>query len=59
VRGAAVAYPALIAALREVRRYREALQIAEEGLLLTHDPLLARLADEAAHDLAESEQERC
>jgi ADP-ribose pyrophosphatase YjhB (NUDIX family) len=59
VRAASLVYPALIGALREARRYREALSIAEEGLALTHDPLIARLADETAHELADSEAERC
>jgi hypothetical protein len=59
VREGSVVYPALIRALRDARRYREALKVAEEGLALTHDPLIARLADEAAHDLAEAEQDRC
>lgn len=59
VRAASLVYPSLIGILREGRRYREALQVAEEGLALTHDPLIARLADEVADDLAASEQERC
>jgi ADP-ribose pyrophosphatase YjhB (NUDIX family) len=59
VRAASLVYPQLIDVLRVARRYKEALEIAEEGLALTHDPLIARLADEVAHDLAESETERC
>ncbi len=59
VRAASRVYPPLVGILRGARRFREALQFAEEGLALTHDPLIARLADEVAHDLAESEQERC
>ncbi len=59
VRAASLVYPRLIEILRGARRYKEALEIAEEGLGLTHDPLIARLADEVAHDLAESETERC
>ena len=59
VRAASLVYPQLIEILRGARRYKEALEIAEEGLTLTHDPLIARLADEVAHDLAESETERC
>lgn len=59
VRAASLLYPSLIGVLREARRYREALEVAEEGLALTHDPLIARLADEVAHDLAESEVDRC
>jgi ADP-ribose pyrophosphatase YjhB (NUDIX family) len=59
VRAASLIYPRLISTLRNARRYREALTLAEEGLTLTHDPLIARLADEVAHELAESEQERC
>jgi ADP-ribose pyrophosphatase YjhB (NUDIX family) len=59
VRSASLVYPPLISLLREGRRYREALGFAEEGLALTHDPLIARLADEVAHELASAEQERC
>ena len=59
VRAASFAYPPLIGFLREARRYKEALAIAEEGLALTHDPLIARLADEVAHEFAQAEQERC
>ena len=59
VRAASLVYPSLIGLLRDERRFREALEIAEEGLGLTHDPLLARLADEIAHELAGAEQERC
>lgn len=59
VRAASRIYPPLVGILRGERRFREALRFAEEGLALTHDPLIARLADEVAHDLAESEQERC
>ena len=59
VRAASLVYPQLIDVLRGARRYKEALEIAEEGLALTHDPLIARLADEVAHDLVESETERC
>ncbi|MEO8362601.1 MAG: NUDIX hydrolase [Vicinamibacteria bacterium] len=58
-RAASLVYPPLIRVLREQRRFREALEVAEEGLALTHDPLIARIADEVAHELAASEQERC
>ena len=58
-RAASSVYPQLIRALQKSRRFREALQVAEEGLGLTHDPLIARLADEVADELAESEQDRC
>lgn len=58
-RAASLVYPPLIRMLREGRRLREALKVAEEGLALTHDPLIARLADEVAHELGEAEQERC
>lgn len=59
VRTASLVYPQLIEVLREARRFREALEAAEEGLALTHDPLIARLADEIADQLAEAEKERC
>jgi ADP-ribose pyrophosphatase YjhB (NUDIX family) len=58
-RAASSLYPQLIGLLRQSRRFREALEVAEEGLALTHDPLIARLADEVADELAEAEQERC
>lgn len=59
VRTASLVYPQLIEVLRDERRFREALDVAEEGLALTHDPLIARLADEVADQLAEAEKERC
>lgn len=59
VRAASLVYPSLIGHLRAARRHREALVIAEEGLALTHDPLIARLGDEVAHELAALEEERC
>ncbi len=59
VRTASIVYPQYIEVLREARRFREALEVAEEGLALTHDPLIARLADEIADELAEAEKERC
>jgi ADP-ribose pyrophosphatase YjhB (NUDIX family) len=59
VRTASLVYPQLIEVLRDERRFREALEVAEEGLALTHDPLIARLADEIADQLAEAEKERC
>lgn len=59
VRTASLVYPQLIEVLREGRRFKEALEVAEEGLALTHDPLIARLADEVADQLAEAEKERC
>ena len=59
VRTASLVYPQLIEVLRERRRFKEALDVAEEGLALTHDPLIARLADEVADELAEAEKERC
>jgi ADP-ribose pyrophosphatase YjhB (NUDIX family) len=59
VRAASLVYPPLIGHLRAARRHREALVIAEEGLALTHDPLIARLGDEVAHELAALEEERC
>lgn len=59
VRAASLVYPSLISHLRAARRHREALVIAEEGLALTHDPLIARLGDEVAHELAALEEERC
>jgi mutator protein MutT len=58
-RAGSLVYPRLINQLRDARRFKEALLVAEEGLALTHDPLIARLADETAHELAAAEQERC
>jgi ADP-ribose pyrophosphatase YjhB (NUDIX family) len=59
VRTASVVYPQLMEVLRAEQRFREALEVAEEGLALTHDPLIARLADEIADQQAEAEKERC
>lgn len=58
-RTGSIVYPQLIGVLREARRYKDALVVAEEGLALTQDPLIARLADEIAHELAAADQERC
>ena len=45
--------------LREMRRYREALAVAEEGLRRTPDVVLAQWASQVEEDLARAERERC
>jgi ADP-ribose pyrophosphatase YjhB (NUDIX family) len=59
VRTAFVVFPELVRRLRATRRFDEALRYAEAGLELTHDPSLARVADEIAHEKAEADSERC
>ena len=52
-------YLTLLWCLREMRRYREALDVAEEGLGLVPDAILAQWAAMVEEELAEAEQERC
>ena len=58
-RQAAPVYLTLLWCLREMRRYREALDVAEEGLALVPDAILAQWAATVEEELAEAEQERC
>lgn len=45
--------------LRELRRYREALAVAEEALARTPDAVLAHWAGVVEEELEEAERERC
>lgn len=56
---AAAVYLTLVWCLREMRRYREALAAAEEGLERCPDAVLAHWAGVVEEDLAEAERERC
>lgn len=56
--GAAVALT-LLWCLREQRRYREALDFAEQGLGRWPDAVLAQWASVVEEELAEAERERC
>ena len=52
-------YLTMVWCLREMRRYREALEVAEEGLRRTPDAVLAQWASTVEDDVARSERERC
>lgn len=52
-------YLTLVWCLRELRRYREAVAMAEEGLLRCPDAVLAQWATVVEEELAESETDRC
>ena len=52
-------YLTMVWCLRELRRYREALAVAEEGLRRTPDAVLAQWATQVEEDLARAERERC
>jgi tetratricopeptide (TPR) repeat protein len=58
-RQAAPVYLTLVWCLRELRRLREAVAMAEEGLARTPDVLLAEWATQVEEELARSEKERC
>ena len=58
-RETAPVYLTLVWCLREQRRYREALELAEEGLERCPDAVLAQWASVLEEELAEAEQERC
>ena len=45
--------------LREMRRYREAIAVAEEGLQRMPDAVLAQWATEIEDELVAAEKERC
>jgi tetratricopeptide (TPR) repeat protein len=49
----------LVWCLREMRRHREALAMAEEGLERCNDAILAQWADTIEQELAEAQKERC
>jgi tetratricopeptide (TPR) repeat protein len=52
-------YLTLVWCLRELRRYREAIAIAEEGLRRAPDAVLAQWATQVQDELAAAEKERC
>lgn len=52
-------YLTLLWCLRELRRYREALAAAEEGLARTPDAVLAQWASVVEEELAEAQKDEC
>jgi len=58
-RHASAVYLTLVWCLREMRRYHEALALADEGLERCPDAILAQWAGVVEEELAESEKERC
>lgn len=56
---AAPVYLSLLLCLRDLRRYREALAAAEEGLAQTPDAVLAEWADTLQQEWEQAERERC
>lgn len=58
-RHAGSVYLTLVWCLRELRRFREALAAAEEGLERTPDAILAQWATLVEEELAESQKEEC
>ena len=52
-------YLTLVWCLRELRLFKEALAVAEEGLAAIPDAVLAQYASLVEQELAESEKERC
>jgi tetratricopeptide (TPR) repeat protein len=58
-RHASPVYLTLVWCLREMRRYREALAVADEGLERCPDAILAQWAGTVEEELAEAEKEEC
>ena len=58
-RQAAPVYLTLVWCLREKRLFREALDVAEEGLARIPDAILAQWAATVEEELAEAEREEC
>jgi tetratricopeptide (TPR) repeat protein len=58
-RHAGSVYLTIVWCLRELRRFREALAVAEEGLRRTPDAVLAQWATQVEEDVARAERERC
>ena len=58
-RETAPVYLTLVWCLREQRRWREALELAEEGLTRCPDAVLTQWASVVEEELAEAEKERC
>jgi tetratricopeptide (TPR) repeat protein len=55
----AAVYLTMVWCLRELRRYREAITVAEEGLARMPDAVLAQWATQVEDELAAAERERC
>ena len=55
----AAVYLTLVWCLREMRRYREAIAVAEEGLARMPDAVLAQWATQIEEELIAAEKERC
>ena len=55
----AAVYLTLVWCLREMRRYREAIAVAEEGLERMPDAVLAQWATQIEDELVASEKEEC
>jgi tetratricopeptide (TPR) repeat protein len=55
----AAVYLTLVWCLREMRRYREAIAVAEEGLGRMPDAVLAQWATQIEEELIAAEKERC
>ena len=55
----AAVYLTLVWCLREMRRYREAIAVAEEGLLRMPDAVLAQWATQIEEELVAAEKEEC
>ena len=58
-RHAGAVYITMVWCLREMRRYREALEMAEEGLRRTPDAVLAQWATQVEEDIVRAARERC
>jgi tetratricopeptide (TPR) repeat protein len=58
-RHAAPVYLTLVWCLRELRLFKEALAVAEEGLSAIPDAVLAQYASLVEQELADAEKERC
>ena len=56
---AAAVYLTLVWCLRELRRFREAIAVAEEGLERAPDAVLAQWATQVQDELIAAEKERC
>jgi tetratricopeptide (TPR) repeat protein len=58
-RQASAVYLTLVWCLRDLRRHREAVAAAEEGLLRSPDAVLAQWATVVEEELAEAEKDEC
>jgi tetratricopeptide (TPR) repeat protein len=55
----AAVYLTLVWCLRELRRYQEAVAVAEEGLARMPDAVLAQFATQIEEEMAAAQRERC